>query len=60
MSEAFNAERLTRLCDFLQQSPTPWHATRSMAQRLEQGGLYAPGRDCELAAFARKALLRDA
>lgn len=38
MSEAFNAERLTRLCDFLQQSPTPWHATCSMAQRLEQAG----------------------
>lgn len=38
MSEAFNAERLTRLCDFLQQSPTPWHATQSMAERLEQAG----------------------
>ena len=38
MSEAFNAERLTRLCDFLQQSPTPWHATQNMAQRLEQAG----------------------
>ena len=36
MSEAFNAERLTRLCDFLQQSPTPWHATQSMTERLEQ------------------------
>lgn len=38
MSEAFNAERLTRLCDFLRQSPTPWHATRCMSQRLEQAG----------------------
>ncbi|WP_144983746.1 M18 family aminopeptidase [Halomonas sp. C22] len=38
MSEAFNAERLTRLCDFLQQSPTPWHATQNMAKRLEQAG----------------------
>ncbi|MDM7481905.1 MAG: M18 family aminopeptidase [Halomonas sp.] len=38
MSEAFNAERLTRLCDFLEQSPTPWHATHNMAQRLEQAG----------------------
>lgn len=38
MAEAFNAERLTRLCDFLEQSPTPWHATHNMAQRLEQAG----------------------
>lgn len=38
MSETFNAERLTRLCDFLRQSPTPWHATANMATRLEQAG----------------------
>lgn len=38
MSEAFSAERLTRLCDFLRQSPTSWHATRYMAQRLERAG----------------------
>ncbi|BCB73457.1 putative M18 family aminopeptidase 2 [Vreelandella aquamarina] len=38
MSEAFNAERLTRLCGFLQQSPTPWHATQRMVERLEQAG----------------------
>lgn len=38
MSEVFNVERLTRLCDFLHQSPTPWHATRSMTERLEQAG----------------------
>jgi len=38
MSEAFNAERLTRLCDFLQQSPTPWHATQRMVERMEQAG----------------------
>ncbi|WP_249977121.1 M18 family aminopeptidase [Vreelandella olivaria] len=38
MSEAFNAERLTRLCDFLHHSPTPWHATYNMIQRLEQAG----------------------
>ncbi|WP_447555821.1 M18 family aminopeptidase [Vreelandella sp. EE22] len=31
-------KRLTRLCNFLAQSPTPWHATSAMAQRLEQGG----------------------
>ncbi|HAA43930.1 MAG: aminopeptidase 2 [Halomonas sp. 54_146] len=38
MSETFNAERLTRLCDFLRQSPTPWHAAGNMAARLEQAG----------------------
>ncbi|MDQ7728572.1 M18 family aminopeptidase [Halomonas sp. SpR8] len=38
MSETFNAERLTRLCDFLRQSPTPWHAALNMAARLEQAG----------------------
>ncbi|HCR99086.1 MULTISPECIES: M18 family aminopeptidase [Halomonas] len=38
MSEAFNADRLTRLCDFLRQSPTPWHATKAMAERLEKAG----------------------
>lgn len=38
MSETFNADRLTRLCDFLRQSPTPWHATLNMAARLEQAG----------------------
>jgi aspartyl aminopeptidase len=38
MSETFNADRLTRLCDFLRQSPTPWHATGNMVARLEQAG----------------------
>lgn len=38
MSEAFNADRLTRLCDFLRRSPTPWHATQAMAERLEKAG----------------------
>ncbi|MBP5981922.1 MAG: M18 family aminopeptidase [Halomonas sp.] len=38
MSEAFNADRLMRLCDFLRQSPTPWHATKTMAERLEKAG----------------------
>ncbi len=38
MSETFNADRLTRLCDFLRQSPTPWHAAGNMAERLEQAG----------------------
>ena len=38
MSETFNADRLTRLCDFLRHSPTPWHATSNMASRLEQAG----------------------
>lgn len=38
MSDTFNAERLTRLCDFLRQSPTPWHAASNMAARLEQAG----------------------
>jgi aspartyl aminopeptidase len=38
MSETFNADRLTRLCDFLRHSPTPWHAAGNMASRLEQAG----------------------
>ncbi|MGQ7261677.1 M18 family aminopeptidase [Vreelandella sp. V005] len=38
MSETFNADRLTRLCDFLRHSPTPWHAASNMASRLEQAG----------------------
>lgn len=38
MSDTFNADRLTRLCDFLRQSPSPWHATGNMAVRLEQAG----------------------
>ena len=38
MSETFNADRLTRLCDFLRRSPTPWHAAGNMAARLEQAG----------------------
>ena len=38
MSETFNADRLMRLCDFLRQSPTPWHAASNMAARLEQAG----------------------
>ncbi|BBI63274.1 hypothetical protein HSBAA_45800 [Vreelandella sulfidaeris] len=38
MSDTFNADRLTRLCDFLRQSPTSWHATDNMATRLEQAG----------------------
>ncbi|HDZ48387.1 hypothetical protein LCGC14_0035330 [marine sediment metagenome] len=38
MSDTFNADRLARLCDFLRQSPSPWHATSNMAARLEQAG----------------------
>ncbi|KPQ24160.1 MAG: aspartyl aminopeptidase [Halomonas sp. HL-48] len=38
MSETFNANRIARLCDFLRQSPTPWHATLAMVQRLEAAG----------------------
>ncbi|MGM0825608.1 MAG: M18 family aminopeptidase [Pseudomonadota bacterium] len=38
MSETFNADRIARLCDFLRQSPTPWHATLAMVQRLEAAG----------------------
>jgi aspartyl aminopeptidase len=30
--------RLERLLDFLQRSPTPWHAVAAMAQRLEAAG----------------------
>ncbi|MEQ6918412.1 M18 family aminopeptidase [Halomonas aquatica] len=30
--------RLERLLDFLRRSPTPWHATASMAQQLEAAG----------------------
>ncbi|KPQ27117.1 aspartyl aminopeptidase [Halomonas sp. HL-93] len=38
MSETFNADRVARLCEFLRQSPTPWHATGAMAERLEHAG----------------------
>lgn len=38
MSETFNADRIARLCEFLRQSPTPWHATLAMVQRLEAAG----------------------
>ncbi|MCZ0925582.1 M18 family aminopeptidase [Vreelandella janggokensis] len=38
MSEIFNADRVSRLCEFLRQSPTPWHATHAMAERLAQAG----------------------
>lgn len=38
MSHILKSQRLERLCGFLQASPTPWHATRSMAIRLEQAG----------------------
>ena len=38
MSDTFNADRLTRLCDLLRQSPTSWHAAGNMATRLEQAG----------------------
>ncbi|MCW4151575.1 M18 family aminopeptidase [Halomonas sp. 18H] len=31
-------DRLARLFDFLQRSPTPWHATANMAERLEDAG----------------------
>ncbi|MDN3555539.1 M18 family aminopeptidase [Halomonas maura] len=30
--------RLERLLDFLRRSPTPWHATANMAERLEEAG----------------------
>ena len=43
MSETFNADRLMRLCDFLRQSPTPWHAAGNMAARLEQAGFQRLG-----------------
>lgn len=29
---------LDRLCEFLRRSPTPWHATAAMAERLEAAG----------------------
>ncbi|MBY5931219.1 M18 family aminopeptidase [Halomonas denitrificans] len=32
------AKRLSRLLDFLRRSPSPWHATANMAQRLEDAG----------------------
>ncbi|XKH59322.1 M18 family aminopeptidase [Halomonas sediminis] len=38
MSKSASADGLARLCDFLEQSPTPWHATQCMAQRLEAAG----------------------
>ncbi|MDN6180890.1 MAG: M18 family aminopeptidase [Halomonas subglaciescola] len=38
MSKAHNADFITRLRDFLRASPTPWHATRNLAERLECAG----------------------
>lgn len=38
MPSAVNTHLLTRLCEFLRASPTPWHATQNMAARLEQAG----------------------
>lgn len=32
------AKRLSRLLEFLHRSPSPWHATANMAQRLEDAG----------------------
>lgn len=38
MSHISKSGLLDRLCGFLQASPTPWHATHTMAVRLEQAG----------------------
>ncbi|MDN6298385.1 MAG: M18 family aminopeptidase [Halomonas sp.] len=38
MPKANNADFVTRLQDFLRTSPTPWHATHNMAERLERAG----------------------
>ncbi|WP_017429937.1 M18 family aminopeptidase [Vreelandella jeotgali] len=38
MSEGRDADAISRLQDFLRDSPTPWHATRNMAARLESAG----------------------
>ncbi|MDL2189778.1 M18 family aminopeptidase [Cobetia sp. LC6] len=38
MTHAIADSRVPALLDFLSSSPTPWHATASMAQRLEQAG----------------------
>ena len=38
MSHISKSDLLDRLCGFLQASPTPWHATHTMAVRLEQAG----------------------
>lgn len=38
MSHILKSGLLDRLCAFLQASPTPWHATRDMALRLEEAG----------------------
>ncbi|XGA81118.1 M18 family aminopeptidase [Halomonas sp. CH40] len=38
MSHILKSGLLDRLCAFLQASPTPWHATRNMALRLEAAG----------------------
>ncbi|GAA3901129.1 M18 family aminopeptidase [Halomonas cibimaris] len=38
MTQGQSAETVNRLCDFLRDSPTPWHATRNMARRLESAG----------------------
>ncbi|WP_346797514.1 M18 family aminopeptidase [Halomonas sp. Bachu 37] len=38
MSADVDTALLARLCDFLRDSPTPWHATANMAGRLESAG----------------------
>lgn len=38
MPKAPNADCITRLRHFLRASPTPWHATHNMAERLEKAG----------------------
>ncbi len=38
MPKANNADFITRLQEFLRTSPTPWHATQNMAERLERAG----------------------
>nr|WP_300314245.1 M18 family aminopeptidase [Halomonas sp.] len=38
LKDVIHSPRLERLLDFLRCSPTPWHAARTMARRLEDAG----------------------
>ncbi|WP_311950488.1 M18 family aminopeptidase [Halomonas piscis] len=61
MPQGEHTDTLDRLRDFLHTSPTPWHATRNMARRLERAGFQRleETRDWELAAGGRYYVTRN-
>lgn len=61
MPQGEHTDTLDRLRDFLRASPTPWHATRNMARRLESAGFQRleETRDWALAAGGRYYVTRN-